>query len=369
MSYTTPSHAALNSISFIRWYFFGVWMLSYKACRSELAEKHLAAHAMKKRTLYKALVRQGILYGILPHYYFKFELYKPEHNPLDYFYNAELGALHRYSNRAFPKAQNARALMSHKLNFARTLEKQGIPTVPSDICQEETLFFQKKTIFCKPVDGSSSLDAFLLQYTNGAYAIEPIQSEPITDAEKVYAYVKRVLKKHRKLLVQPFVDDHPEVKKLSGQAPSTTVRIITNKETPSTPANCLYLQLEIPKAKDTAQKICQLYHILPLCLDSLDVDATFQKKHPSETYPSINTTIKTLLKQSIALTLRAHDAILSCRTVSFDFIISPEGPVILEANYNWSVEHLYMVLPNPPSASTHPAAKWLRQLDFLNQRH
>jgi len=71
--------------------------------------------------------------------------------------------------------------------------------------------------------------------------------------------------------------------------------------------------------------------------------------------------LKNELKQAIAISLKAHQALLSVRTASFDVILSSTGPVILEANYNWSVELLYHVIDiNKPAL--HPAARWLQHI-------
>ena len=66
-----------------------------------------------------------------------------------------------------------------------------------------------------------------------------------------------------------------------------------------------------------------------------------QTTAPEQCTIAISAGLKDLLRESITNCRQAHQKLLSLRTVSFDVIIGEEGPVIIEANYNWSIEMLY----------------------------
>ena len=90
-------------------------------------------------------------------------------------------------------------------------------------------------------------------------------------------------------MIQDFIEDHPEIQAISQQEPTTTIRIITetSDDKPNTAPQLLYLQLELPNEK----KERQFYTILPLDLNSLDVDPVFQSKNkntPKKPYPVIS---------------------------------------------------------------------------------
>jgi len=373
LSCKSPIRLAINIYAYIYWLSFTVWLSSYKASRSKAAEKLKSQENLTSITVFKNLLKLGVFHGIAPRYYFKYELNKPQNKKraFTYFYNAQLPYFHDHTNQNFPNYKQAARLMGDKQAFALALDKLGIPAVQGQVCTTQYLhtnssvLYAKKTLFCKPNRGSRSCDAFLMVYDakTATYHIKPITQPDIHDAKAISTYLKQVFSRHDTLLVQDFIEDHPEVKTISQQEPTTTVRIITEKsdDQPETLPKLLYLQLELPKEKQEQQ----FYNLLPLFLDSLDVDSVFKSKNkntvPKEPYPVISNALKKELKQSIAICIQAHAKLLAVRSVSFDVIISSTGPMILEANYNWSIELLYHVIDVNKPAS-HPAAHWLESI-------
>ena len=76
----------------------------------------------------------------------------------------------------------------------------------------------------------------------------------------------------------------------------------------------------------------------------------------------ISTELKQLLRTGIDYCIEAHHQLLDLRSVAFDLIIGESGPLILEANYNWSIEMLYYVIDLASNEVTHPAHKWIRSV-------
>jgi len=368
-----PARLLINFYAYLSWISFTVWSSSYKACRSKPAEKLKLQTNLTSLALFRNLLKLGVFYGIAPRYYFKYELFKPENKQqtLRYFYNAELPYFHDYTNKQFPNHKQAARLMGDKQGFALALKKIGLPSVPghiyksSDLQTNASILYSKKSLFCKPNHGSRSADAFLMAYDEQTtqYHIKPVTQPDIYDSKAISNYLNQVFSCHNTLLIQDFIEDHPEIHAMSQQEPTTTVRIITEKSHhgSDTVPELLYLQLELPKEKQERQ----FYAILPLALDSLEVDPVFKSKNkntvPQEPYPVISDALKKELRQSIAICIQAHAKLLAMRSVSFDIIIGKNGPVVLEANYNWSIEMLYNVIDvsMPP---THPAAHWLNRM-------
>lgn len=345
----------INFFAILRWIGYYTWKLSFKACKTR-TDQQLQEYGLTRLALFRALVKLGLLNFISPHYYFKYQFYKPEQAPkkLDYIYTQELPYVHDHSNRHFKQSQQARTLISDKYRFSCALQEMGVPTVASTI-HDTSLWqgnpcwlLQKKTLFCKPNNASQSKDAFLIAYSaeTNVYQIVPVQGNIVVLPQEIEAYLKKIIARHRLLLLQPFLTDHPEIKKLASQPATTTVRIITIKsaDTPQLSPQLLYLQLEIPNQKQ-ATSGQQYYTLLPLDRRTLDVDATFKNKPwcLEKQDITISEALKMLLRQSIDYCILAHQTLLDLRTVSFDVIIGEMGPVILEANYNWSVELLYHV--------------------------
>jgi len=362
-----PAHLILNLYGYMRWIGMTAWVLSYKATL-----KNHEKTEQKKFSLFLSLLKLSLGHGIAPRYYFKYELDQPQNKKqaFRYFYNTELPYFHNYTNQNFPNYKQAAQLMGDKHAFALALGKLGLPAVQGQIYKTQylrdhpSILYAEKTLFCKPNHSSRSLDAFLILYDTktALYHIKPITQPDIYDAQTIANYLNQVLSQHNALLIQDFIEDHPDVRALSQQEPTTTVRIITEKsdDKPGTSPQLLYLQLELPQEKQEQQ----FYTIFPLALDSLDIDPVFQSKNKNtsdQPYPVISDVLKNELKQAVSICLQAHQTLLSIRSASFDIIISNTGPVILEANYNWSIELLYHVI-DVDKPVLHPAAHWLRHI-------
>ena len=233
LSCRRPSHVLMNLCAYLRWVSYYTWVASYKACRAPSVEQ-LNDYGLQRHTLFWRLVREGLFYMIPPRYYFKHQLYKPENRKksLAYFYNQQLPYFHDYSHRTFKHHKTSARLIGNKSQFALALQKIGVPTVNSTLCSSGLeLLSYKKNVFCKPNTGSQSQDAFLMTFDahETAYQITPINGHKMTLKHEIDSYLASVFSRHQNILVQPFIYDHDEVKKISGQLASTTVRIITEK--------------------------------------------------------------------------------------------------------------------------------------------
>lgn len=377
-----PLSLILNFIAWIRWLTYYTWKSSYQTCLSK-TKAELKDYGLTHPVLFTKLVKLGLLYAIPPHYYFKYKFHQPEKAKqiLHYIYKQQLPYFHAYSNRDFQAYQQASKLINDKYRFSLLLKEAGIPTVlgePIDtrrLKEDFSRLFQQKKLFCKPNNASQSQDAFLIDYdpTHNRYQIVPIQGKSLTCMSEIKAYLKSIISRHDMLLLQPEIVDHPEIKKISRQQAATTIRIITAKsaDTELAHTELLYIQLEIPLEKQ-AVTARQYYKILPLDLNTLEVDTTFKTKSwcPKENDVVLSPHLKSLIRLSTAYCLQAHK-LIRLKSISFDVILSEQGPVILEANYNWSVEMLYHIIPEPPlnNDDTHPAARWIASMTDTHYKH
>ena len=373
LSIKKPRDLLVNLIGFIRWMTYYAWKTCYKACKTRTPEQ-LIQYGLSRHALFWSLLKQSLLHIITPQQYFKYHFYTEKHRALrfHYVYMHQLPYFHdlRY--------QQAQRLMGNKHQFAAALEKIGIPVVRGDcynateLAKNMAFFLQKSTVFCKPNVGSHSQDAFLIAYdeTQDAYHIDPIQGAMIHTRPEIERYILSTLSRNKQVLIQPFLTDHDAVKALNPSCASTTVRIITAKLTHDTnePPVLLYLQLEIPlEKKDVYQaRQHQCYTILPLDRVTLDIDRVFQKKYPHAKHQDvmISEPLKAQLNTGIAHCIHAHHQLLDVRSVAFDIILSDKGVVLVEANYNWSVEMLYNVIEGDPLTSSHIAAIWLQSMFY-----
>ena len=373
LSCCRPINLIINLIAYARWVGYYTWVLSYKASTKQ-TEEQLQEYGLTRLELFLELVKLGLIHIIPPRYYFIYQFYKNNNKKkiLNYVYNQQQPYFHDNSNRNFKQYKQDVKLIGDKYQFTIALQKIDIPTVSSELCntlalkQRPWLLLQKKAMFVKPNIGSKSKDAFLIEYDSGKdkYELTPIHGSVMKHHFDIECYLKKIVSRHNTLLLQPMVSEHAEIKKISSQNASTTVRIITGKSasSPCIPPKLLYLQLEIPCVKEK-KSIVQYYTILPLDLNTLDIDPVFKCKssYYQENDQVISDELKLMMRTAINYCVLAHHKLLNLRSVSFDVILSEEGPVILEANYNWSVEMLYNVIQTDPfdQDDMHPAAQWL----------
>jgi hypothetical protein len=378
LSCKNPLQLLVNLIGLLRWVGCNAWILSFKACR-RLTKEELTEYQVGRTRLFLTLLQLALCHMIPPGYYFKYKGYHKENKKkfMEYIYNQEMSYVHQYCNKGFSNYRAAVQLIGDKYNFSRVLHKAGLPTVVGKLHstlilkKNEFLLFQKKNLFCKPNNGSRSKDAFHLNYDTktDSYELKTIYGKHLTIMTEIKAYLKDVCFRNKHLLIQPFLRDHQEMKALSTQSAATTVRVITEKKHSShCIPNVLYLQLEIPKEIIIESKNIprQFYTVLPLDIHSLDINAVFKKKYPDLEEQSclISNALKILLRDAINYCILAHQQLINLRTVAFDLIISEQGPVILEANYNWGIEMLYLVidLDQGITESNNPAAQWINAL-------
>jgi hypothetical protein len=358
-----------NVMATFLWLSYGVWWRSYRFSRAATPAQ-LARYHLTRFTLLRDLLRFGLFYSLEPHQYVRLQLYKKENRP--YFFQVihdhQQAHFHRYINRHFKSHQAAVLLIGDKHRFAQQLIQSNIPTVQGIYYDAGTLrksldyLFQKKTVFCKPNGSAQGKDAFLLAYEDGhdRYSLKPIHGECLFERRMIERYLKQVMVRHTGFLVQPFVQNNPAIQFDASMKAPTIVRIITTKKTSRSKPTVIHLQLEIPKTGH------EFYIKIPLHWESLDIDPVFQEKYPffQKEIPLISNALKDLLRTSQAYCMDAHEHLVDLCSVAFDVIISTEGPLILEANYNWHLAPIYQVLPpaHLTTNTTHPAAEWLQSL-------
>jgi hypothetical protein len=377
-SMNTPKNLLIQIVACCRWYGLGVWRTSYRFSK-RITPQQLNEYGLTRQTLFKELLCYGLLYSLTPYQYVWHQLYKnsQKNRALHFLYDHQLPHIHHHIHRALRDYEHAVALIGNKHQFTKSLQQLGVPSVRStlyDTCElkkDRSPLFQRRRVFCKPNEGSQSQDAFLLLFdrVHDQYSLKPIHGPILQKRHDIDRYLDRVFERHKHVILQPFVQDHDALKSLNLQRDlaTTTVRIITGKHESCTKPVVLYLQLEIPKVKKIYNDQCvrQLYTILPLHWETLAIDPTFQAKYPSllEDIPFISDVLKKMLRESQMYCIKAHEHLLNLKGVAFDVILSQQGPVVLEANFNWSIASLYQVITDELlEKSNHPVAQWLRNV-------
>ncbi len=332
-------------LSLFMWYGYHAWKMPLKFVI--LKRKNLKTESpLSLITHFFRMMRLSYGYTLPPHYYLKYKLFNQNRNAhLLYYYKKELPYYHEVSNSGIKDWKASRQLIGDKVKFAKALDKLGIPTVPTLSIVEKSSesidsFFMKKDLFCKPACGSQSINAFHLKYISqeGRYELCPIHGQILSEEKVVRKYLEEVITSSKEMLIQPFIIEHPEIRKLSGVEGITTFRIITELADDAQ-INVIYIQMEVPMPE---KKNCkQFYNIVPLDITtfaSIPIPHFREVKLPELHLPD---SVKPTLKEAVSYCLKAHKELLNLSSVSFDCVITDNDPLIIEANFNWNVEMLH----------------------------
>ncbi|AJI57628.1 hypothetical protein LA02_921 [Francisella philomiragia] len=360
----------INLIAMLRWLSFYAWLTSYKVTKATSVQKLDEAGIKNKFSLYLRLVKLAIFNFIPPHYYFKYKLYKNDF--IYFFYSKQNSLLHAYSDRYFEQSKKITKLISDKHAFLEFLDNNDLQTnysykVPlHKIFQDHGIIFKKQKVFCKPNVANRSTGALFIDYD---ISTEDYRLVTLVDKKEVYGkcdildFVQRYYSCDEILLIEEFIEDDDDIKKLS-QHPtdSTTMRIITaTVGIDDFAPQVIYTQLEIPAFENNYRQ--QFYKILPLNIETLDIDLTnmpdFEDKQKLADM-QLSANIKDKIYAAIDKCIKTHE-MLTVRAIAFDVILSSQQSIIIEANYNWDIELLYRSY-RPNQTQNTVAQEWLENL-------
>ncbi len=257
------------------------------------------------------------------------------------------------------------------------MKKLNIPTVKTifitDNNTEVETFFRGDNFFCKPVCGSQSKNAFEIKYFSkeNKYEIHPIIGQKIIKENEITAFLKQIIKSE-KLLIQENLQDHSSLSEINDSDEITTIRIIT-AEFKDKQIKPIYMQLEVPLETKHEKTFRQFYKIYPLDLVTFDVAEEWKLKTEVnyETDIKITGDIKKIISESIEYSLKVHKKLLKLKSVAFDLALTPDGPVMIEANYNWNIEILYNIIETEALNYNDKlnATNWLKGIFHEKQQH
>ncbi|QIV95587.1 hypothetical protein E4K63_01530 [Allofrancisella inopinata] len=358
----------INLLAIFKWVVYFAWVNSYRVSKNTTKEKLCEASIKNRSFLFLRLLKLSLTHFIAPSYYFKYKLYK--NNPLGFFYSKENSLLHLYSDRNLKASKKDSRLISDKYAFLNFLEEEGIQTNYSYkakankiLTNSADILFKKTKIFCKPNIANRSIGALYIDYNNSNYQLTTlVDKKQIVGKDNILAFLKSHYSKDQDILVETFLEDYIEIKKLSQyHNDATTLRIITASiDSTKLSPQVIYTQLEIPLLENDNKQ--QFYNILPLDINTLDIDLAdmpdFKDKANFENI-KIPLNLKNRIRSAINKCLEAHKK-LNIRAVAFDIIISSKEEIIIEANYNWDIEILYRAFSY--DQNDHIAKVWLDNL-------
>lgn len=287
-------------------------------------------------------------WGIPPHQVYQFGLYRRSERALDYIYDLEVPAYQQWRNRARGGTGLGMKIIQDKRALAEKLGGLGIPVVDSRRVVPRTdappalasLLPPGAKVFCKTRSGNRGIGAFSACCENGELRGQTFEGQALTDAEAVEA-AWRGLCQRDDALIQPLLENHPTLAGLAHNEEVITVRYISRWQ--GQEIACLSATLEVPTGRHEKSGHTQ-YQVLPINAESgqlhpfapqghwsekltSDANRFWEKAEPIGNLPDWHALVQ--------FTRRAHSEFTGIDAIAWDWVLTPQGPILLEGNTGW----------------------------------
>jgi hypothetical protein len=328
------------------------WVVFAGPRRSWRVVQRRGAEIRKREGISKVLQMKRVFFMTLCHCIppaeiYAFGLYRSEAKTAlwNYIFTHELPAFHRWRSAPLGESQASVLLLQDKFRLTHFLDARGIPMAPvlallsCGAPFDPGVWLQNHPrLFCKPRHGSGGRDAFVIEGQNNE------KGAVIRDVKNGMAAQRSTQGRLQKamarddFLIQPFLYNHPDLADLSHIKDAVTVRIITEIQPPHG-LRCYCATLEIPNDADDAR----YYHmILPIEWSSglimrfpeHRLTAPVQAHHDALHARMGNRAIpywEEIRKSAVD----AHQCFPDVYAIAWDYVITPDGPYMLEGNTGW----------------------------------
>lgn len=329
----------------LRWVSFACWRTCWRVVRQRDAEIFVR-NGTGRITQLKRLLATSLCHCIPPSELYAFDFHNPvSHQSVwDYAFIHEIQAFHRWRSNRLTGNDESAALIQDKFRLTTLLGRHGIPMAPVlQLIARGAPFdpaphlHTHPRLFCKPCHGSASRDAFVIEQLEDSrqptiFAVKNgMKILPTNFAALSKAMVRD------DFLLQPLLTNHPELAVVSPTDDAVTLRIITERDASGT--RCYSANLEIPGDTDAPGK----YHIiLPIDLASGQVMCFPESRLPARAQARHDDIISHIGQRSVPFwheirtsASAAHHHLPGLYAIAWDYVITPNGPLMLEGNSGW----------------------------------
>jgi hypothetical protein len=336
----------------VRWLGFGAWRSTWIAVR-HYGPAIRQSEGIPLRRQASQAIAIALGWCIPASYLYRYALYKHPGSTLDYVFDHETASYHRWRSRALGFGKASLALLQDKWQQTETLARLGVPMAPilakvhrNDSDKLYPWLRSDTRLFCKTRSGNRGIGAFSVGCRQGEIAgrtLEGRQLKSLTEVESAW----RELLALDDALIQPFLDNHPELARLSDGDDAITLRFISHRHEGR--LTCLNATLELPAGWDE-QTGCPHYVVLPLDEDGKILPFPQEKLLPpaQETYRRIHARLSgndvvPQWKTVGAGSFLAHSQFPDICDIAWDWVITPAGPLLLEGNSGWNTEVMQLL--------------------------
>lgn len=319
---------------------------------TRFGESTETAHGITIGEQRRTLLRHAIVHGISPLDFYQLGLFEPARHKSKwcYVFECEASAFHRGRDRANGNEWTHSCLLGDKVAAALAFAEAGISVPPTLVVLARGTSPQMlpetggQVFFCKPCVGAGALGVFRMQREGEVLRAWTLSGQEI-EHERVDRWVGHWLGRFD-YLVQPYVGSHEGLHVLGrSRYEAATLRLISEQE-PHSPMTyrvyCAYLEIPVEWTEDNGS---QRKGYASAAVDSA-TGVIGQILNQADFLPS--DVIADLYSAAVGLTVPgwdslrdqafiAHQQVPEHFAIAWDFIVSPDGPVLLEGNATWSL--------------------------------
>lgn len=325
----------------LRWVCYYAWRQSWRVLHNRgpavSAEEGLSLPLQGRR-----LLALSLGWGIPPADVYRFRLYRKPAVAPDYIYDLELVAYHRLRSPG-PAAAQARQCLQDKPRSATALAALGVPVAQTLDCVARDspgtlapLLGEGQYWFCKTRSGHAGLGAFTVRRTQEGLRGQGFQGRRLDSTEAVEQAWRELLALDD-ALIQPRLDNHPLLQPLSASDDAITLRLITHGPDAALPPSYAALEIPAPRSSETSPPG---YVILPLDprsgrllpLDPLALPEAVRRSQ-AEVCARLPPDFQLpCWEELLRFSCLAHGLWPGLWGIAWDWVITAQGPVLLEGN-------------------------------------
>lgn len=276
---------------------------------------------------------------------YRFRLYREPGQAWDFVYDHEIQSYHRWRSQSLGFGDASRALLADKLRLTTVLSDLGIPVAPILACiprgQKAGLspwLTEGKRLFCKTRSGNRGIGAFTVWQSQGKIQGCRFSGEALPDDQAVGKAWHELLQRDD-VLVQPCLQNHPGLAGLTESDHAITVRYISYWDGGN--ARCLSATLEVPMGQTQKQQSYLIFPIEPdsgiihLIPESVLLTSEAREHHTAVSAYLMSQRLVPEWTDLIQASLLAQQQFPELWAIAWDWIVTPEGPRLLEGNSGW----------------------------------
>jgi Sugar-transfer associated ATP-grasp len=333
----------------VRWLHWRVWagprrLQAAAACYGTEVESRFGIPVNEQRSRIGYWAKA---WCIDPYMAYDWQLYRSDADGLTVIYDSQTSAYHALQNRKTGATKADHRLLGDKIALAELLTARGIAMVETvrvsrgDWQDIDAVLLRHPKLFCKLRSGNQAESAFSVW--QGQHGIQGLAHDG-TDLpdERAIRKAWQVLTSKGDVLIQPLLLNHSNLEKASPSGVAITLRLVTR----SAPEGISTWWAELQVPGDVPLQGRRGFWRFPVSIADGAVSVLSREWFLKQAWQDEHDALWPLLSAANHVpywsgicsdSLKAHQALPKVWAIAWDWVITPNGAVLLEGNGGWGL--------------------------------